>query len=142
MEARRRKLIAKVKIGQQQLGLDDDTYRALLEGAVGKRSAAKMTETELAKVVAVMEAQGFQALTNKHQANKPDVTASKRPLMNKLEALLADGNKPWRYAEAMAERMFGRKQLQWLDHDELHKLVAALQIQANRANKEANDGAE
>ena len=46
MENRRKKLIAKVKIAQQQLGLDDDTYRALLEGAVGKRSAAKMDEKE------------------------------------------------------------------------------------------------
>ena len=138
-EIRRKKLIAKVKIGQQQLGLDDDTYRALLEGATGKRSAAKMNETELANVVAVMEAKGFQAVTNKHQANKPDVTQAKQPLINKIEALLADSGLPWKYAETMAMRMFGRQQLQWLNHEELRSLVAALQISANRKeDKNAN----
>ena len=74
MENRRKKLIAKVKIAQQQLGLDDDTYRALLEGAVGKRSAAKMDEKELTTVIEVMKSKGFQDQSSGHEADKPDVT--------------------------------------------------------------------
>ena len=57
--------------------------------------------------------------------------------MGKIEALLADGNKPWRYAEAMAERMFNRKRIQWLSTDQLHRLVAALQINANREKEKS-----
>ena len=139
MNTTRRKLIAKVKIGQSQLGLDDDTYRALLEAAVGKRSAAKMTDSELTKVIEVMKSKGFKELENKHRAQKPDVTAAKQSLINKIEALLADKGKPWVYATALAERMFKKKQIQWLNTEELHKLVAALQIQANR---EKSDGGE
>lgn len=41
-QAQRRKLIAKIKIGQQQLGLDDATYRALLLRVSGKNSCTKL----------------------------------------------------------------------------------------------------
>lgn len=129
----RKKLIAKVKIAQQQLGLDDETYRDLLEQAVNKRSASQLSIEELEIVLVVMQEHGFQASGKWGQ--KPSVAASKKPLLDKIEALLADGQKPWRYAEAMAERMFHRKQIQWLNMDQLHKLVAALQIHANRQEK-------
>ena len=137
MDNRRKKLIAKVKIAQQQLGLDDDTYRDLLEGAVGKRSAAKMDEKELTIVIEVMKSKGFQDQASGHTADKPDVAEAKKALVGKIEALLADGNKPWRYAEAMAERMFNRKRIQWLNTDQLHRLVAALQINANREKEKS-----
>ena len=137
MDNRRKKLIAKVKIAQQQLGMDDDTYRDLLEGAVGKRSAAKLNEKELTTVIEVMKSKGFQDQSSGHEADKPDVTEAKQALVSKIEALLADGNKPWRYAEAMAERMFNRKRIQWLNTDQLHRLVAALQINANREKEKS-----
>ena len=137
MDNRRKKLIAKVKISQQQLGMDDDTYRDLLEGSVGKRSAAKLNEKELTTVIEVMKSKGFQDQSNGHEADKPDVTEAKQALVSKIEALLADGNKPWRYAEAMAERMFNRKRIQWLNTDQLHRLVAALQINANREKEKS-----
>ncbi|UOO89614.1 regulatory protein GemA [Vitreoscilla massiliensis] len=137
MENRRKKLIAKIKIAQQQLGLDDDTYRDMLEGTVGKRSAAQMTDKELTVVIEVMKSKGFQDRASDHEADKPDVTEAKKALVGKIEALLADGNKPWRYAEAMAERMFNRKRIQWLSTDQLHRLVAALQINANRAKEKS-----
>ena len=47
-------------------------------------------------------------------------------------ALLADGKKPWAYAHAMAKRMFGVDRVEWLSDEHMHKLVAALQIAANR----------
>lgn len=43
----RRALIAKIKIAQKELGLDDDTYRAVLERVTGKRSCADMDVSEL-----------------------------------------------------------------------------------------------
>ena len=142
MDTKLRKLIAKVKIAQKQLGLDDGTYRDLLELAVGKRSATKMTDKELTKVIEVMKKQGFQDQSGGHQADKPDVAEGKQSLINKIEALLADSGKPWAYATAMAERMFKKKQLQWLDTSELHKLVAALQIQANREEERSQNDSE
>ena len=37
----RRALIAKIKIAQKELGLDDATYRAVLERVTGKRSCTE-----------------------------------------------------------------------------------------------------
>ena len=42
------------------------------------------------------------------------------------------------YAHGMAKRMFGVDQVHWLSDDKLHKLVAALQIYANRRKGENN----
>lgn len=54
----RNKLIAKIKIGQANLKLDDDTYRDFLELHGGKRSCADLAEAALTKVASAMEAQG------------------------------------------------------------------------------------
>lgn len=58
-QAQRRKLIAKIKIGQQQLGLDDATYRALLLRVSGKNSCTKLDMRGLEAVLAELEKQGF-----------------------------------------------------------------------------------
>ena len=46
----RRAMIAKIKIAQKQLGMDDDVYRELLHRMAGKRSCTELTATELARV--------------------------------------------------------------------------------------------
>ena len=48
-DPRRRAMIGKVKIAQKELGLDEDTYRALLSRVVGRSSAADCTEAQLAR---------------------------------------------------------------------------------------------
>lgn len=54
-----RDLLAKIHIGKKQLGLDDDTYRDLLERVTGKRSAGQCTERQLVDVVEEMVRLGF-----------------------------------------------------------------------------------
>ncbi|MEP0455203.1 MAG: regulatory protein GemA [Roseibium sp.] len=46
--------IARIHIRKKQLGLDDDTYRAMLERVTGKTSSANMDSTEHRKVLAEM----------------------------------------------------------------------------------------
>jgi hypothetical protein len=65
---KRKKLIQLVHIGKAQLGMDDDTYRALLIGVCGKDSAAAMTERQLAAVLKVMRKSGFAAPARRVQA--------------------------------------------------------------------------
>ena len=59
MQDGRKRLISAVHVGKTQLGLDDDTYRALLEKVTGQRSAAKLTYQQLNAVLDNMKAQGF-----------------------------------------------------------------------------------
>jgi len=53
-------------------------------------------------------------------------------MLGKVEALLADAQRPWDYAHSMARHMFGVDRLEFLRGGQLHRLVAALQIDANR----------
>ena len=43
------KLLAKIHIAKRDLKLDEETYRSALEGQTGKRSAADMTNDQIAK---------------------------------------------------------------------------------------------
>ena len=69
----RTRLIRLVQVGRRTLGLDEETYRALLEQQSGKRSAAELTIPELDKVLLAMKGAGF----------KPTVT---RPVKGAVKA--------------------------------------------------------
>lgn len=131
----RRGLIAKIKIGQNQLGMDDATYRALLQRVTGHRSCTELDIDQLEDVLAVMRRQGFAPISKKHQ--RPNVRTSADPMMRKVEALLADNKLPWNYAHSMARHMFHVDRVEWLCDEHMHKLIAALQIYANRRKRRA-----
>ncbi|WP_051219470.1 gp16 family protein [Oceanobacter kriegii] len=56
---------AMIHIAKKQLGLDDETYRALLVGATGKASCADMSLNELNKVVDALKVRGFKTRPSK-----------------------------------------------------------------------------
>lgn len=131
-------LKAKIHVAKTQLGLDDDTYRALLRRETGKDSCAAMNLRELEKVLSAMVRQGFQP-TRPNPGRRPSPRGSADAMIRKVEALLLDNGLTWAYAHGMAKRMFGVDQVHWLPDAKLHKLVAALQIYANR-RKEVQHG--
>lgn len=51
---------AAIHVAKTQLGLDDDTYRAMLHRVTGKRSSAEMTPAERGLVLDEMRRQGFE----------------------------------------------------------------------------------
>lgn len=79
------KLKAQIHIGKQQLGLDDDTYRALLKSATGKTSSADMGVMDLHKVIEAMKQRGFKT-------RPPKTSTKKAPadLLDKLKAVWGD----------------------------------------------------
>ena len=60
MSAQRNRLIAQIHIGKSQLGLDDDTYCALLKGVAGKTSCSALSFAQLHQVVEAMKQRGFK----------------------------------------------------------------------------------
>lgn len=127
----RNRMIAKIKLAQKQLGIDDDAYRDLLARLTGKRSSTLLTPPELAAVLREMEQQGFCPNKPSHSV-KPLRKIEHTPMINKISALLAETGKTWAYADGMARDMFGKDKVNLLNSDEMHRLVAALQIYANR----------
>ncbi len=130
--------LAKIHVAIAQLGLDEATYRALYERVTGKNSAARMSVAERDAVIAELARLGFQDTRKANgKAAFPGRPANtdQVPMLGKIEALLADSGRQWEYARATAKRMFNVERLEWLTDVQLHKLVSALQIDANRRSR-------
>ncbi|MFZ2580073.1 MAG: regulatory protein GemA [Citrobacter portucalensis] len=135
MNKNRNALIGAIKAGQAWLQWDDMTYRSVLYKLTSKQSATKCTLEELQNVREYMHEQGYPRKTAKKHGRKPSVARSRKTILSKIEALLADSGRPWQYAESIAERMFHQKVLEWLDDEQITKLLQALIIDAKRRNK-------
>lgn len=131
----RGKLLAVVHVGKKELGLDDDTYRDLLQAVTGKRSAKDLKIDELNKVIRALEQKGFKHESKRSFGNKPDVASFKEPLIGKIEALLADKQRHWDYAVTIAKNMFGKEKLEFCTKSELHRIASALEYDAKRRPK-------
>lgn len=73
--------LATIHIAKKQLGLDDDTYQALLLRVTGKKSAKDMSEHERFQVIDEFRKSGFK------RAFKPSQKALEGTIGKKLQAL-------------------------------------------------------
>lgn len=138
----RQKDLATIHIHKTRLGLDDDCYRALLEGLTGKRSAAALDAGERWRVICEFrrlagEPAAVPKESNKRSNKRPGAGQDKAALVGKVHALLADAKRPWAYADGLAAKMFGVDLVQWCDASQLWRLVAALEYDKRRREKRA-----
>ncbi|WP_350355630.1 hypothetical protein [Serratia symbiotica] len=55
-------------------------------------------------------------------------------MVSKMEALLAEANRPWSYLDGIIKRMLGEvKPLAWLNDEQVRKVLQMLIIDATRA---------
>lgn len=73
--------LAAIHVARKQLGLDDDTYRAMLVRVTGKDSAGKMNEAERQRVVEELRKRGFK------KSSTPARSRAAGPYRAKLQAL-------------------------------------------------------
>lgn len=133
-EVRRRAELAKIHILAAQLQLDRETYEAVLLRLGSVTSAAKLDPMSRGMVVEYLKRALGAAAHEGHRAQAPHNLGSK-PLLAKIEALLADGKKPWAYAEALAKRICKKDRLAFCSSDELRKVVAALSYDQKRRER-------
>lgn len=132
----RRAKISQIHVAKAQLGLDDDSYRDLLARVAGVRSAAKLDKAGITAMLAELQRKGFKPKrTGGRQRSTP--AGNREALIGKVKALLSSVERPDRYADAMAQRMFQVDRYEWCAVDQLQKLVAALAIDARRQGREA-----
>ncbi|XXQ69004.1 phage protein GemA/Gp16 family protein [Neisseriaceae bacterium B1] len=82
----RKGMIAKIKIAQKQLGMEDDIYRDLPANiSRGKTSSKLLTTDQLEKVLQHMKAQGFQVSVA--TTGGRDLMANQTAQQNKIRAL-------------------------------------------------------
>lgn len=125
--------LSKIHIAKKDLGLDDETYRALLARVAGVRSAKDLKPRQIGRVLAEFARLGWTATTTKQSGRKAPAPAPDREkLISKVEAFLTEAKRSWAYADGMAMRMFKVERVEWLDPQQLHKMVAALTYDASR----------
>lgn len=126
----RRAMIAKIKIAQKALAMNDDSYRALLTRVTGKGSAAALEKREMEAVLREMQRLGWKPVNP--QGTRPRVASEKDRTIAKIGTILKELNLSWNYAHGMAKAMFARERVEWLDAVELHKLMQALAVYQRR----------
>lgn len=131
--------LAKIHIAKKDLGMSDDDYRAMLHAITGTESAGDLNTKERRAVLEHLAELGFR---NKRKRGRPrniertpsqnlDQTSRARQLQ-KIEALLTVGCKPWGYADALARRICRVDRVAWVPTGALYKIITALRKQARR----------
>lgn len=138
-----RRQVAAIHVLKHQLGLDDGTYRDLLERVTGKRSAAALDAAGRSRALNELRRLAGDGSRHARQAVPPTKDAPRAvredaaAMIGKVGALLADANRGWAYAHGMARKMFGVARIEWCTAEQLHRLVAALEYDKRRRRKEA-----
>ncbi|SOD42309.1 gp16 family protein [Nitrosovibrio sp. Nv4] len=126
----RKRELAQIHIGKAQLGLDDETYRAMLQAVAGVGSSAELDHAGRRLVLQHMRARGWK--NDRKRVTPPSATQSKQALMRKIAAMLHTAGRPWQYADGMARHMFAVEKAAWCDVAQLRKIIAALGYDAKR----------
>ena len=143
MGSRRNAELAKIHIAKAQLGLDETTYRTMLQNVGGASSSAKLDWQGRAKVLTHLAALGFQdnhqgepkrrrTPAYKGRPRNMDKRGSRARQMEKIEALLTIGQKSWAYGDALAQRICKVDKVAWVPEGDLYKIISALRYQAKR----------
>lgn len=136
MSQHRKPMIAKVKIGQKQLGWDDDFYRDVLAGRYGgKRSATKLTDSELVDLLEHMKASGFRPRPGKRRAaaaRVPEMSGKIRALWQACWDLGVVDNPRGDALAAFIRRQTGVDSPAWMDGAAATKVIEGLKAMAAR----------
>lgn len=137
-------MLAKVQIARKELGLDDDTYRAVLERLTGQRTAKGLDDRRLGLVLEEFKAKGWKPKvvagaktasppkSGRRPADHP-VARKARALWISLHQLGVVENGSEQALEAFAKRQLAVDALQWADQAQAEPLIKGLKAMAERA---------
>lgn len=124
---------AKIHIARQQLGMDDEGYRALLARVAGVRSSKDLGAKQIGAVLREFERLGFVPKASNKAKGKPRNFADMPGEITKIEALLTDLGLPWSYADSIAKRMFKIERCAWLkSRKHFEGVIAALHVEQQK----------
>ncbi|HHP7721779.1 TPA: phage protein GemA/Gp16 family protein [Escherichia coli] len=132
-----KKMIGAIKAGQAYLGWDDALYRQTLARLTGKTSTTRCNPDELRIIREYMHEQGFPRKAPAGKGRRPRVAMSRKSVLSRIEALLADAGRPWAYAEGVASHMYKQHVIEWLTDEQLFGVMVALTKDARKRARAA-----
>jgi phage gp16-like protein len=140
----RRSLLAMVHIAKKDIGLDDETYRAVLVNVSGGRDSAKdLTDDELGQVLDGFRLRGWRPTRKGKAINR----RSDKPYVRKVWAIWGEMHRAGLVkGEARAAlrsfvtRMTGVTDPEWLDPKQGSVVIEALKQWRERASKGVTGG--
>ena len=145
---KRRRYIKAIKTKQRQLGMDEDTYRAMLLARTGNASLKDCSITELGNVSSYLTAQGAVNPKGMNPKGRPPAGADARlPLRRMVDGLMADLarvtpiSSQLAYVNAILLRNHWCSEIGFADEYILHKLVGVLQTTLKAKTRAANQTA-
>jgi len=133
-----RERIKLIHVAKRDLGLDDETYRSMLEGLTGKSSSRDLEAWELDRVIDHMVSRGFQVRAGR--GGKPahklaDDPQSKliRHLWLKLHEMGEVKNPSEEALALFVRRQTKRDRLEWISSSQASQVIEALKAWVERA---------
>jgi len=132
-----RKDLAKIHIAKKELGLNDDTYRAMLQNIAGENSAKNLTPLGAAKVIAHLRSCGWKPRRGgalfppKKYEDMEDRSGMASPSqLRKIEAIWAEvcysPNNPEGSLRRFLYKRFRVSDVRFLDLETAGKVIEAL----------------
>lgn len=131
--------LAKIHLAKKQLNMADADYREMLWTQARVRSSKELDHVARQAVLDYLQRIGFkaQAPAGGKRRRRPAPSEDKLRLVRRIRAqLISLGRKADSYADGIAHQMFGDEApefYEWCNHDQLHKISAALGVQQRRA---------
>lgn len=127
--------LARIHILKKEAGLDkkDEDYRVLVATAgQGVLSSAELDDEGRRRLINMLEARKAKPEAPAPRPHNADVDTRKE--LRKVEALLTDAGRPWRYAVSILRRQTRNKfvRMEFAGPDELRGVIAALEKDALR----------
>lgn len=125
---------AVIHIAKAQVGMSKEEYEDLL-GSVGVESSKDLTGKTFAVVMGHFEQLGFKTKSKTRQRKTKNLPLGKRESMSKIEAIILDMGLSWGYVDAIAKSRFDVDRAQWLEAEELRKLLQMMIIHQKRQRR-------
>lgn len=129
-----RKKLAVIHIAKKQVGMSDDEYGDLL-GSVGVESSKDLNSKTFTVVMGHFEKLGFKTKSKIRKRKTKNLPLGKKESMSKIEAIILDMDLSWAYVDSIAKSRFKIDRAQWLEADELRKLLKMMIIHQKRQQK-------
>ncbi len=144
---KRRRELAQIHIAKAQLGLDEETYRAMLRTIGRVNSAADLGDQGRKAVLDHLKSRGFVAKQSTKKG-APDTrstwawvnnaAADRQPLLRKAAMILKEAGREKAYVDGIAKQMFGVERIEFCASNQLHRIVSALVYDQRRRAAKAS----